>query len=268
VYKTVGIQECLRNLVTLAAPHLPRPIASRTDLTEGLLGFYAVRNGVRPAGHRILSDEAEIAAVFEEFGLGTAQAGAVADRRTAELFERTLDTIDEDLRSLARLLFTDIALLDGDRAKAGSGVTYRQLGLVYFSPATGWTVQDVAECVVHELTHLLLYFDELCLRHYVDEPRTAAIGDFGRTAITGTPREAKVVFHSLVIAAEIVTLRRASFGGADGIHGSAADLRSTALACGRDLLGRPDLAEHLTPRGIRLAELAVAALEGDGERAT
>lgn len=270
MYYTVGLAECVHNLVNLATPFaIDGRIKGVDDLRGAVHGYLAKANG-RDSGEsfRMMRAADELRDAAQVFGLQTVAAepdwaGQVAGGpRELALLHGAVAAVDPQLRMLMKMLFTDIALFDGEQINAGSGGILIRPGLVYFSPRPDWSTSDLAECLIHELTHLLLRFDELCHRHYVNSARTATIADFGRTAITGTPRAAHVVFHSFVIAAEIVALRHHAFGGiGNGVHGTAETLHRTAVTSGTDLLNRPDIEKHFTPRAITLIEHAMRTLQ-------
>lgn len=273
MFYTMGLEESLRNLVTLATPFTSTgSIASAEDLESAVSRYLGSLNGGSAPARRfhVLTETSTVQEVSRLFQLPTVSPDPdwsteiIGGERERALFEAAFATLDDQLQFLLRLLFTDIALLNGEHIKPGSGAVYTRPGLVYFSPRKDWSTQDLAECFVHEATHLLLHWDAACHKHYQDEARTARMGSFARTAITGTPRNGQVVFHSLIVAAEIAALRRASFDNADGVHGTARGLRESAVSCAEDLLSRTDLTEHYTSRAIALMERALAQLTVEG----
>jgi len=119
---------------------------------------------------------------------------------------------------------------------------------------------ELQECFVHEVTHLLLRFDEHRYAHYVDPVSASNDMNFGLTAITLSRSSATVVLHSLVVAAEILALRRDQ-GRDDGVHGQTTTVVSNAQLCVTDLLTRSDLACHYTSRATMLIKRAAAAIQ-------
>jgi hypothetical protein len=71
-----------------------------------------------------------------------------------------------------------------------------------------WTEMDIAEFLVHELTHNLLFLDELCYDHYIDIPSITQKENYAKSSILGINRPLDKAFHSLLVTHELLSYRQ------------------------------------------------------------
>jgi len=273
MYYTSGFPQCLDNLVVLANVHSNVPVRTGVDLAAGVRAFALAASTRPPAAGpvHLVVEEQRLRMLVRLFGREPAATEVVvlaAPAHARQLFWDALGSLPMPAQRLFRLLVTEVALLDGDVIVPGSGALLEQLGTVYVSPASGWEVGDVAECLVHEMTHLLLRCDENRYGHYIDPVDAARPQEFGCSAVTLSMRSPTVVFHSLVVAAEIMSLRlqrRAAHSVdaepvRDGVHGPDGVLVERALRCADEVLQRPDRDRHFTDRAVLLMTRAADKL--------
>lgn len=173
--------------------------------------------------------------------------------------DAALDLLPLAYRQLIDLCVFEIVLYSAP-LPPGSGALLDQPGTLYVSVSEDWDARDIAECLVHETTHILLWLDEYRYGHHPDPWETGSIDKFGLTSITGSMKSATVVFHSYITAAEVAGLRR--FGIERGVswddraHGPTSLLLERTTAAYDALIGRPDLHEHFTPRALELVDAA------------
>ncbi|WP_194714694.1 aKG-HExxH-type peptide beta-hydroxylase [Noviherbaspirillum soli] len=107
-------------------------------------------------------------------------------------------------KALLETLITDIFILPSSRAKAGS--TSQAIGVIWANPKTTYSLHDMIEILVHEMTHHAMFIDELRYVHYcysdVMDKSTWAL-----SAILNVPRPLDKVLHSAVVATEILLMR-------------------------------------------------------------
>jgi hypothetical protein len=265
MYYTSGFDECLNNLVVLANSHADRPVQTGADLAAAVRAF-AMATSPRPAPPgpvRLVEDQARLRVLVRQFDrepAGGHRHPLAAPAQSVGLFWDAVEMLPAPAQWLFRLLVTEVALYDGDVVTPGSGALLEQLGTVYVAPGPRWAAEDIAECLVHELTHLLLRCDEHRFGHFVDPADAGRRQEFGATAVTRSLRSPLVVFHSLVVAAEIVGLRRQLGADREGVHGPEELLMERALECAREVLGRPDRDRHFTARAVLLMERADTTL--------
>lgn len=138
-----------------------------------------------------------------------------ADRYTqgkADLISRALKEIEAlcpQHSALFGTIITDIFILPSTIAKGGS--TSQAIGVMWANPHVDYSVHDVIEMLLHELTHHTLFLDELRYGHY----NYLAITDdstWARSAILNISRPLDKVLHSVVVSMEILLLREHHLG--------------------------------------------------------
>lgn len=125
----------------------------------------------------------------------------------ADLIARALHELSlysDAHRVLFETIITDVFILPSTIAKAGS--TSQAIGVIWASPKLDYTVHDVIEILVHEMTHHSMFIDELRHRHYVYE-NISRKSTWAKSAILGTLRPLDKVLHSAVVSMEILLLR-------------------------------------------------------------
>lgn len=95
---------------------------------------------------------------------------------------------------------------------AGGGSTSNGIGVIWASPKPNWQSEDFIEFYTHEFTHNLVFLDERRYQHYVDYDLILDQENFCKSAILCTPRPLDKVFHSLLVATEVLLLREESLG--------------------------------------------------------
>ncbi|MEU5125093.1 hypothetical protein J7W19_26125 [Streptomyces mobaraensis NBRC 13819 = DSM 40847] len=269
MYYTSGFHECLSNLVVLASTRMNGAVRTEQDLATGLRNFIAATNTTQaaPGPLHIVDDEDRLRTLARQFGREPAdrRRKLAALPEMVELFQDALNILPPQAQRLFRLLVTEVALFDSEVVVPGSGALVEQVGSIYIAVGADWTASDVAECLVHEMTHLLLRCDEHRYGHYVNPADAVREQKFSRTAVSLTQRSPMVAFHSLVVAAEIMGLRSQLRGGnrnspAGGAHGPDKLLVHRALQCADELLQRTDRDNHYRERAIVLMEHAATGL--------
>lgn len=124
-----------------------------------------------------------------------------------ELLKRGLESVSfigTGHRELIESIVTDIFIFPSRNARAGS--TSQAIGVVWANPKLSYELNDVVEMLVHELTHQLLFLDELCHPYY-EYPVLRDSKNWPVSAILKTRRPFDKVLHSAVVAVEILLLR-------------------------------------------------------------
>ncbi|MFG1796491.1 aKG-HExxH-type peptide beta-hydroxylase [Nocardia sp. NPDC049149] len=273
MYYTNGFEECLTTLVVLASAATSEPIRSEQDLAAGVHAFIQSANTepAAPGPLHVVDDEIRLRTLARQFGREPSPASSgplAAPAESVVLFWEGLALLPEPAQRLFRLVVTEVALFDGAVVVAGSGAMVEQMSTIYVAPGPRWSSMDIAECLVHEMTHLLLRCDEHRFGHYVDPTDAVREQEFSRTAVSLTLRSPLVAFHSLIVAAEIMGVRadvRTRVGHASiergGAHGPDHVLVRRALQCADELLRRPDRNSHFVERAVMLMERATSQLE-------
>jgi hypothetical protein len=127
--------------------------------------------------------------------------------------KRTL--IREAMRCLAKgapelycifsTIITDILVRPSAVAKGGS--TSQAIGVMWLNPKPSYSVSDVAEILVHEMTHHAMFLDELRYSHY-NYTLLFSRATWTTSAILRVPRPLDKVLHSIVVAVEVLLFRQ------------------------------------------------------------
>ncbi len=139
---------------------------------------------------------------------------------------------------------------------SGGGSISSAPGVIWCSPKRTWSQFDLAEFLVHELTHNILFLDERRYEHYSDPEALFARENFPVSAVLGIPRPLDRAFHSLVVATEVLCFR-AQNGEPDApvVHPTSPVLLESCFRTAgsiRDVLARGNI---VTPRFLAVMDL-------------
>jgi len=95
---------------------------------------------------------------------------------------------------------------------SGGGSTSNAVGVIWINCRSNWSQQDLVELLVHELTHNLVFIDELRHLHFTNYKLIALQENFAKSAILQIKRPIDKVFHSIVVATEVLLLRKNHLG--------------------------------------------------------
>lgn len=279
MYFLFGAEQILENIVVLAKPYAD----ARADLTRvsGLKDAYQtflVRQqpevpvtGLAKA--ELVTDGPEVEALSRRLAPTDERATQALPRVSADLYRHSLELLrgaldelrlrERPLAELFDLVINKLFTATSPRLP-GSGTLILGIGTMYVNPEEAWTVEDVAECLVHEFTHCALWLDEF--RHGHHPSRAALLRPEHQipTAILGERRPFDVVFHSTVVAAEVLALRAAVLSERQterGIHGPSALMAEQAAETAARMLMHSQLSEVAAPRCVALIEAAQQALK-------
>ncbi|MBV9487265.1 MAG: hypothetical protein JO246_14555 [Frankiaceae bacterium] len=188
-------------------------------------------------------------------------AGTVR-RRIAALegaLER-LREVDTDVVDLFELVVNRV-FVGGDNAVAGS--TSSSIGVTWATLPNDYPSGDLVEFLVHEFTHHLLFIDDAMFQHYTD-PQGAATRGLTLSPVRGVLRPLIFVLHSLVVAVEILKLRRGPVGTmptTNFFHPDTQHLHDSCVACVRSIEASVESLSLLSPRGLALFNICRASLE-------
>lgn len=90
---------------------------------------------------------------------------------------------------------------------SGGGSVSDAIGAIWCSNKKSWNTHDLAEFLVHEFTHNLVFLDEICYKHYYDYDIIAKPENYALSAILNRNRPLDKVFHSLIVAFEVLQFR-------------------------------------------------------------
>jgi hypothetical protein len=270
MYFLSGPAKNLETIVVLATPYLPADQRVDQVSTKRAYGRYlaAYQPSVPRSSHSALEfvrDEHQVARLAELFGFdeAAALARAAAQDRGAEhrsmpdwklgMLHRASDDLrsfDPTLASLFSLAIDLVFSTAGNTPPGGSMTTPRAVGVVWVQPRPTWASEDVIEAYVHELTHTLLMLDEHRHQHYRNYRLLDDERNFAASSIRAERRPLFAAIHSIVVAAELLSLRDRCHGHNRQfrLHPSSAVLRRQAIQAVESVRALPNLDDLITPR--------------------
>jgi hypothetical protein len=140
--------------------------------------------------------------------------------------------------------------------KSGGGSVSSALGVIWCGHRKDWTGNDVLEFLVHELTHNLVFLDEYRYVHWVDLELIADHENWARSTILKCPRPMDKVFHSLVVAHEVLSFRR-QVGEpiSPQVHPASLDILKNALDTVESIYSVVERVPLVTPRVLEVTAL-------------
>lgn len=130
------------------------------------------------------------------------------------------------------------------------GSSSGSIGAIWLAVNEGVTERDLMEMYVHELTHHLLFIDELNSPQFNYEELTKK-ENFTTSAILKRPRPLDKVVHSIVVSSDLILSRVRNFGWHDALrfHPSTVDMLKSTLAAISELESKPNasdlMSEHM-----------------------
>jgi hypothetical protein len=97
-------------------------------------------------------------------------------------------------------------------SKSNGGSVSTAIGVLWANNNPSWSPHDTTEFLIHELTHQLMFIDDLCHPHYVDRDNLKLPYNLSRSAILNQARSIDKVLHSIVVLTEIIVCRRTWLG--------------------------------------------------------
>jgi len=139
-----------------------------------------------------------------------------------------LEIVNSDLHELFDLVIHTLFYFRS--SEAGGGSASSAIGTIWCSNRQKWTKQDVAEFLVHELAHNLVFIDELCHKHYVDLKEIAKKENYAQSAILNMQRPLDKVFHSLIVGYEVLKFREETGEPSNPVvHPPSSEVRAACL---------------------------------------
>lgn len=284
---TYGIPAVLETLSVLVASEIPERDRRVTESPGERLagGWHAYMSMREPAVPRIEGSGTQLPIYVGEGATGQALLDAfqraclidsvdyVSPHYTTEETQALSDSADRIARALDQLhtswpqvralygLLLPIVLLAPANGLAG-GTASSIPGVLWAATKPTWTDADTQEFLIHELVHTTLFLEERRYGFYHDMQILNATANLTPSAIRQDPRPMDKVFHSIVVATEIL-LARQMLGTESAIRGGVHPDSKTLLASARRSLEAAealDLDGLLMPRPIEILERCRAHL--------
>ncbi|OKH52839.1 hypothetical protein NIES2101_13360 [Calothrix sp. HK-06] len=140
---------------------------------------------------------------------------------------------------------------------SGGGSTSNAIGIIWASPKSNWQSEDFVEFYTHEFTHHLVFLDERRYQHYIDYDLILDSDNFCRSAILCMARPLDKVFHSLLVATEVLLTRENVLGHPQfpKIHPPTEDMLDNCFQTISSIETLQARKSILTARGLELMNL-------------
>jgi len=265
-----GTDEVVKNLYKVARLHAPSAGIETTDqLRLHYLRFLEARQPHAPVNWGddvFVSDDAAEDKLRAAFCHGLLndldQADVFGDAYPDDVKQHKLDIARV---ALARLLClnNEVALAFGltihslfvragkpTASSRGShgGSSSAAIGTIWLTIEDSVRPIDIMEMYIHEMTHHLLFIDELTNAQF-DYAEIAKPENFARSAILKRNRPLDKVVHSIVVSTEILAARRSYLGdnGETTIHPASEALARDTIAAAESVTQLPNIDSLVTP---------------------
>jgi len=195
---------------------------------------------------------------------------AIAKRNLARDALSSLAEFDEDFATIFGLVIHSV-FVRPSRPVAGAtgshgGSSSASIGSIWLSVHHGTRPIDLMEMFVHELTHHLIFIDELN-RPQFNYGLIADAQNFAHSAILRKHRPLDKVIHSIIVATEILLARRRFLPevGATTIHPATAPLVAEVRSSIRSVLSLENIDALISPH---VRHLIAACAKACDEEAT
>jgi len=229
MYGMFGVNLNIENIYKLAAPHVgDAEIVTAQDLKPSYLQFLALAHKEFPISieHDLVISEPErtnlFAGAFSESVLNDLhQERMVGEIYSNELLLQNIDLVKSSLKTLKKIrpdladLFElavhSIVLCNSNKNTEGSrahgGTTNKCIGLIWLNLRPGISEHNILEMLIHELTHTLVFLDELNYEHFnyhnITKKEYWAV-----SSILKRQRPMDKVIHSIMVSMELIHARR------------------------------------------------------------
>jgi hypothetical protein len=174
---------------------------SNPDIIKNLIEYYRVKSA--------LNDKDQSKVIIPPDSNQSFQIMQIASQNCQDEFNKLKKNYPE-FASLFELVINYIFCTLSD--VAGGGSTSGAIGVIWANPKNNWQCEDFVEFYTHEFTHQLVFLDERRYQHYIDYDLVSDSNNFCRSAILCIPRPLDKVFHSLLVATEIILTRENVLG--------------------------------------------------------
>ncbi|NDL63011.1 aKG-HExxH-type peptide beta-hydroxylase [Acerihabitans arboris] len=221
----IGVDEVLKNMAVLGAP-LSRKSPAGFDEIE--FGFHDFLRDYQPdvprsniLGSQIIDDremEDKLTELYRTDALlnDREQSSLIGDPLEDGLREKRnnflLTAIEEMKDKMPKNFYvfqmTIDSLFQRNSIGSGGGSTSNAVGVIWINSRNHWHKQDLTELLIHELTHNLVFIDELRYLHFRDYKLLQKKENYAKSAILNMNRPIDKVFHSIIVAVEVLIARR------------------------------------------------------------
>lgn len=232
-------------------PKVPLMVEPRTlfttdpAITQAIMPLYRVHTAINDLNqHNLLAEDST-----DDFSMEVARLERILQEAFAPC---------DDLWKIFNLVINYVFCAPASPATQVHGAsTSAAVGVIWATPLSLLSRQDIAEFFLHELTHNLVHLDELRHGHYQDSRLLPIPGNYASSSVLQRRRPMDKALHSLVVATEILLFRERYTGHPESpvVHPPSRQLLESALDCGlsiAELHSRRDFV--LTKRAVQLVD--------------
>jgi hypothetical protein len=224
MFYTIGMDECVRNVCLVSSTHDYIPL----NMQEVISGYRKFCNEIGGNAvcplierERWLTNTSAISEITKHYlsdskltdiktsFYDTPISARMEAKEFIDLALEEMHDLDSSLKSIFDLFIH--TLFYQRSPHSGGGSVSSAPGVVWCSPRRDWSTHDTIEFFLHELTHNLLFIDERCYVHYISLDAIMQHKYYAMSSILKSYRPMDKVFHSLVVANEVL-LFRSKFG--------------------------------------------------------
>ena len=216
----------------------------------------AVEKAKKAFGFSKLNDLGQENSIGET--LDIIKANKLKDKINRAIYK--LKNIDVNLYHVFDIVVNEIVLSRcgsfNSNIKAFGGTSQKGLGLIWISDYGSLSQIDLIELIIHETTHNLVFIDELVHSHfdynYINDKDTWCI-----SAILDSHRPIDKVYHSIIVASEILLFRHCNNAMNTGysLHPNTKDLLKTTRKSIASFMSNKNVARTAKPRTYNIVDL-------------
>lgn len=277
MYGLYGISENIKNVYRLSAPFANEDdLETIADLKPAYFEFLKHHQPAYPLdldADQIVSERGRAQTLATSFAASKINdlhqekmIGDFYDQDTQatcfNLARRGLDALADanaEAIELFNLVVHSILLCGSNLNNAGmrahGGTSSKCVGLMWLSMQRDLSTQDLVELFIHEMTHTLVFLDELNHGHF-DYTYMTLDENWAQSSILNRQRPMDKVIHSIVVAHEVLSARATFLSNTDklNVHPSSKTLKANTLDSIASVLNHPRRDLVCKPRAIELAE--------------
>lgn len=177
----------------------------------------------------------------------TPDSARVAARPAIQEGKKHLTNVNADLAELFDLVIHTMFYQRTSDSVGGSASS--ALGVIWFGHRKNWNTQDMAEFMLHELAHNLLFIDERVHGHYQSHEILSDDKTYAHSSVLQIKRPLDKAFHSLVVAHELLQFRARHLNVAEpSLHPKTNALRDSAMQTAQDIHAIVNQTDAVLPR--------------------
>ena len=284
MYKSYGISLSIKNIYSLSAPFVEGTECLETifDLKPSYIRFLQSIHPQFPirTDRLFVRDGFEVAAFSQAFS-----ASSIDDLQQEQMVSADVDEklyqLNANLVSLAlaeiqnvnpklRKLF-DLAIHtvlfcpsgeNSEGRSAHGGSSNKCIGLIWLNLKATTSIRDVVEMLIHELTHTLIFIDELTTAHF-NYGNLTKRPYWALSSILKRQRPMDKVVHSIIVSMEILHARKTYLPQTNDpvvIHPDSISLAANVRNSIESVLSHPLLDDVCKPRSISFMKTALDQL--------